>query len=164
MLTATLSYSPSLVRRATFAYLRRGFGTGGIVAFAFLVVLAAVVVTLDPWSWLAGAFAGATVVVGMLLAGLYLVHYRQAMAKLNRMGAPHAVLELTPTDLRVTSGAGSFSAPWHSFSGLWRFKDFWLLIIGKGQFMTLPLADLSSEAQELILAHVGSRTPMNARR
>ena len=87
------------------------------------------------------------------------MHYRHGMDKLRRMGQPHAVLELTASEVRVSSDAGSFSMPWSTFSGLWRFPDFWLLIIGRGQFMTLPLADLSDEAQSFISSRVGSKRP-----
>jgi hypothetical protein len=88
--------------------------------------------------------------------GLYFLHYRQGMAKLARMQQPQAVLELTATALTATSQAGAFSAPWSTFTGLWQFGGFWLLIVGKGQFMTLPLADLGEEAQTFIAARVGT--------
>jgi hypothetical protein len=158
MLKVTLHYSPALIRRAAFAYLRRGIGMGGFVALAGLIVAALLFVVFEPGSWLAGAVSGAVAVLILLLIGLYLVHYRQGMAKLARMGEPHAVLELTDTQLRASSQGGSFAAPWTTFSGLWRFTDFWLLIIGNGQFMTLPLADLSEEVQAFIASRIDGQT------
>ena len=162
MLTVTLHYSPALVRRSVFAYLRRGFGTGTLVALAGLVAAAVFLVLTEPGSWLAGAVSGAVAVLILLLIGLYVLHYRQGMAKLARMQQPHAVLqltesELTESELIASSQAGSFSAPWSTFTGLWRFTDFWLLIIGKGQFMTLPLADLTEEAQTFIASRIGAQ-------
>ena len=157
MLTVTLHYSPALVRRSVFAYLRRGFGTGGLLALAGLLVAAVFLVITQPGSWLAGAVAGAAAVLLLLLIGLYFLHYRQSMAKLARMQQPHAVLQLTESELTASSQAGSFSAPWSACTDLWRFSDFWLLIIGKGQFMTLPLADLSDEARTFIASHIGAQ-------
>jgi hypothetical protein len=157
MLTVTLHYSPALVRRSVFAYLRRGFGTSGFLALTGLLVAAVFLVITQPGSWLAGAVAGAVAVLLLLLIGLYLLHYRQGMAKLARMQQPHAVLQLTESELIASSQAGSFSAPWSTFTGLWRFSDFWLLIIGKGQFMTLPRADLSDDARTFIASHIGAQ-------
>ena len=155
MLTATLSYTPTLVRKAVFAYVRRSFGTGGMVAFAVVVAMDAYVVAADPWSWYAGVLSGATAILAFGIACVFFLHYRQALGKLKRMGEPHAVLELTETEFRVASQSGTFAVPWSTFSDLWQFEDFWLLIIGQGQFLTLPLADLSGEVREFLLAHVG---------
>jgi hypothetical protein len=142
MLIVTLRYSPSLVRRSAFAYLRRGFGTSALVALAALISGAFFLLVTEPGSWLAGAVFGAVAVLIALLLGLYLIHYRQGMAKLERMEQPQAVIQLTELELIVSSQAGSFTAPWSTFTGIWRFSDFWLLILGRGQFMTLPLVDL----------------------
>ena len=157
MLTVTLHYSPTLVRRSVFAYLRRGFGTGTHVALAGLVAAAVFLVVTEPGSWLAGAVSGAVAVLILLLIGLYLLHYRQGMAKLACMGQPHAVLQLTESELHVSSQGGTFSTPWGTFTDLWQFADFWLIVIGKGQFMTLPLADLTDEAQTFIASHIHAK-------
>jgi hypothetical protein len=71
------------------------------------------------------------------------------------MGEPHATLELSEAELRVSSRSGTFAAPWSTFADLWQFDEFWLLIVGQGQFMTLPTADLSEEAREFLLAQFG---------
>jgi hypothetical protein len=39
---------------------------------------------------------------------------------------------------------------------VWQFRDFWLLFFSPAQFITLPLADLDSEARDLILSRVRS--------
>lgn len=154
MLTVTLHYSPALVRRSVLAYLRRGFGVGGLVALGAIGVGAVTLAVSSPGSWLAGAAAGVVAILALLLLALYFLHYRYGMAKLARMGQPHAILQLTESALIASSSAGSFSAPWSAFTDLWQFTDFWLLIIDRGQFMTLPLADLTDEAQTFIAARV----------
>lgn len=154
MLTVTLHYSPDIIRRAVFAYLRRGFGPGSLAAFVGLAAAAVFLVVNDPGSWLAGAASGAVAVLILLLFGLYLLHYRQGMATLARMQQPHAILQLTDSALIASSQGGSFSVPWSTFTDLWRFTDFWLCIIGRGQFVTLPLADLTEEVQTFIASHI----------
>ena len=157
MLTATLTYTPALVRRSTFAFVCRSFGKGGFVALGLVVVLAAFLIASEPGTWQAGVMCGAAGVFFLFFVGAYFLHYRQGIAKLRRMGKPHVFLELTDTELRGTSEAGSFSTPWSTFSALWQFSDFWLLIIDTNQFITLPLAELSPEVQEFLHSHVGDK-------
>jgi len=155
MLTVTLHYSPAIVRRSVFAYLRRGIGTGGLVSLGGGGAAALYLVVAHPTSWYSGVVAGGVAILAAVFVGLYFLHYRQGMAKLARMGQPDATLRLTETELVVSSQAGSFSAPWSTFTALWQFKDLWLLLIGNGQFLTLPLADLSDEARSFIASRVG---------
>ena len=95
MLTATLTYTPALVRRSTFAFVCRSFGKSGFVALGLVVFLGAFLVASEPGTWQAGIICGAAGVLFLFLVGVYFLHYRQGIAKLRRMGKPHAVLELT---------------------------------------------------------------------
>ncbi|NTW99045.1 MAG: YcxB family protein [Geobacteraceae bacterium] len=156
MLTVTLHYTPDLVRRAVFAYLYRGFSMRGRVALAGLIVGTLLLFVFAPGSWEAGAAAGAVAVLVLLVIALYRLHYRQGMAKLERMRSPSATLDLTDAEFRVIAYSGTVSAPWSRITDLWRFTDFWLLIIGNGQFMTLPMADLTDEAKRFIASHIGA--------
>ncbi|QQR75018.1 MAG: YcxB family protein [Holophagales bacterium] len=149
-----LSFTPGIVRRATLAYLRRGLGLGGAVGLLAVVGAAALLVALRPGSWLSGVATGAALVLALLVVGLYLLHYRRGIAKLRRTGSRPVQLELSDTELRVTSEGGSLATPWSTFEELWQFPDLWLLILGRGQFMTLPLAGLSREARELLAKRV----------
>lgn len=154
MHTATLTYTPSLVRRAALAYVRHGIGLGGAVALLCVLAGTGLLLVAQPSSWLAGVACGVAAVLFALIVGLYVVHYRQGLAKLQRLGEPHAFLEITQTELRVSSQGGSFSVPWASFSAIWRFSDFWLLILGHGQFMTIPLATLTPKARAFLSSHI----------
>src|SRR4051812_797956 len=107
MITATLSYTPSLVRRAVFGYLRRRFGRNGLIALAGVVALDAYLIATDPRSWPTAFLLGATALLVFGLACMYLIVYRQASGKLARMGEPHAVLELSEDELRASSGSGT---------------------------------------------------------
>lgn len=158
MLTATLNYTPALVKAAAFGYVRRGLGLGSAIAFAAVIAGAVALALSGPSAWETGAALGAACVLVFLLIGIYLLHYRQGMAKLRRMGSHQATLEFSDASLKVSSGAGSSTLPWTTFSEVWRFPKFWLLIIGQGQYMTLPLADLSPEVQAFILVHIHPRT------
>ncbi len=158
MLTATLTYTPALIRRSTWAFVCRSFGKGGFVALGLVVVAGAYLVASQPGTLQTGIICGAAGVLSLLVVGSYFLHYRQGIAKLQRMGKPHAVIELTDAEFRVSSQAGTFSTPWSTFSALWQFKDFWLLIIGTNQFMTLPLDDLSPEVKAFISSRVGIKS------
>lgn len=153
-LFADLHYSPALVRQASLAYVRRGLGVSGWIAVACMIMGLAIMMILNPGSWWAGAALGAVAVLMLLLIGIYVLHYRVGIAKLKRMGRPHATLRLTDAEFLVSSGAGTFSVPWATFTDLWRFPNFWLLVFGRGQFMTLPLQDLNADIRIFIESRV----------
>lgn len=67
---------------------------------------------------------------------------------------PHATISLTGTEFRVVTKTATFSTIWSTFTELWRLPDFWLLIMGKGQYITLPTADLTPQARDLIVARI----------
>lgn len=159
MITITLHYTPALVRRSVFAYLCRGLGMRTFVALVGTLAATVFLAVSQPESWLTGAVSGAVAVVIVLIIALYFLHYRHGMAKLSRMGQPQAILQLTESGLQISSQAGSFSAPWSTFADLWCFSDLWLLIIGRGQFITLPLADLNDEARLFIASRIRSQRP-----
>ena len=154
MLVADLHYTPALVRRATFAYIRRGMGTAGVFSIACVIIGAFFLGTINPGSWLSGVITGAAVVLLASIVGVYLLHYRLGMAKLRRMGTPHAVLRVDDSAFLVSSQSGTFSVPWETFSDVWRFPEYWLLIWGRGQFLTLPLDDLSDEIRSFISSRI----------
>jgi|GEM_PF-5943351 len=150
--TITLNYTPRLVRAAALAYVRRGLGAGSLWAVAALLAAGAFLTVSDPGGVMSGVFYGAVAVLLAAVAGLYLVHCRRGLARLARMRHPQAVLELGEDGIRVTTQTSTFSTAWSSIEALWRFREVWLLVLGAGQFMTLPVADLSAEAKARLAA------------
>jgi hypothetical protein len=153
---ATLEYSEHLVREAVFAYWSRTIGTGFFIALALLLGCLAFLIWDGDRSWFVGAL-GTTFLfaIGFALA-VYLVHLRNAMAKFRAMGVPVATLSLDETCFSISSGLGNSSLHWSAVSEIWRFPSFWLLLFSKAQFVTIPLAKVSFEAQALILSRVSS--------
>ena len=148
-----LTYSPTLVRLAAFAFVRRGIGNLAILGPVFLVVGAALSFS-RPYGWLGGMWCGVAGVLLALIVGVYFAHYRHGMAKLRRMKVPHALISLTEEEFSAKADSGSWSVPWRTFRALWQFPDFWLLIIGTNQYITLPAAQLPEDARTFILTFV----------
>ncbi len=154
MYTVTLAYTPALVRAAVFAYLRRALGPGTFLALGAVVLGTGAMLLHDPFSWASGIMLGATLMLLLLFLFVYGLHYRRSMRILRRMGNARARITLTETTFEAASEAGTSAIPWTAFEAVWTFPGFWLLILGGGQFMTLPLADMNSEIRAFILSRI----------
>lgn len=152
----TLEYTESLLREAVFAFWRRTVGAGYFVALGLLLCSLVFLVWSGDRSWFVGALGTFFVLgVGFALV-VYFVHLRNAMAKFRGMGAPVATLSLDDASFSMSSGLGSASLHWSAVTELWRFPSFWLLLFSKAQYVTVPLATVSSEAQAFIVSRVSA--------
>ncbi len=153
---AVLAYSPSLVRKATFAYWRRVVGIRFLMAL--ILVGAALVYSLSQGdkSWVVGVEASVLVMGIAFVSTLYAVHYRNGMAKLKDMGVPEATFTAEQESFVVASGAGGVNLKWSSVTEVWCYAEFWLVLLSKAQFFTLPLSGLSAEMQAFVLERVKS--------
>jgi hypothetical protein len=153
-LRATLTYSPSLIRQAVWAFWRRVVGLQFPAALILVTIGLVALLRSGDRSWRVGV-AASILILGMLfMVALFFIHYRNSTQKLRAMGTPQAELIATHSSLSVSSGAGSASLPWSSVSEIWQFPTFWLLLFSKNQFATLPLADISAELREFMLQRV----------
>lgn len=148
-----LTYTPAIVRQAALAFVRRGMGGLALLGMAWLIFGAALSLNRH-YSWLGGMWCGISAVLSILVVGICVTHYRRGMARLRRMKVPHAVISLSQAQFSASADSGSWSVPWTTFSAVWRFRDFWLLVIGTSQYVTLPLAPLSEEARSFIVSRV----------
>ena len=105
-------------------------------------------------SWFVGVLATVLAIGISFVVAVYVVHYRNGLDKLKAMGDPEATFTASESSFSVSSGAGSSTLPWSSVIEVWRFSSFWLLLFSKAQFITLPIADITPEAQVFILHHV----------
>jgi hypothetical protein len=158
--SATLTYTPALVRQGVWAFWKRAVG---ITLPLTLVLLTAYLVSLvrgGNTTWLVGVF-GSIVALGYgYLVALYVVRLRHEMAVLRAMGSPQATLEIADHGFTVASGAGQASLPWRSVQAIWCGPGFWLLYFSSSQFMTLPTNDLPEAMQAAIrerVRHHGGR-------
>ena len=150
----TLIYTEPLLRQAVWRFWRRSVGWGFFVA---LVLLAGVVLFL--WwrgdrSWLLGA-TGTVLVLGLVvIAALYVSHFRNTLGTFRAMGPATATMQMDEASFTVSSSLGSTTMPWTAVNELWQFPDVWLLMYSKAQFSTLPLASLPPDVQSFILQRV----------
>jgi hypothetical protein len=105
-------------------------------------------------SWRTGVLATILAVTIALIVAIYVLHYRNALQKLTAMGKPQAMLSASESSLTLSSGAGSATLPWSAVTEIWRFESCWLLLFSKAQFVTVPLADMTAECADYILARV----------
>lgn len=151
---ATLSYDRTLIRQAVASFCWRIVGVRYVVALALVAGSLAFLVRDGSASWLVGVL-GSVLALGVAFpVALYVTHHRNALHKLKAMGAPLGTLEASATALSFSSGAGTATLPWSAVSEVWRFDAYWLLLLSKSQFVTLPLADVSPEAAEFIRTRV----------
>lgn len=154
--TATLVFSESIVRRATFAFWRRTVGPVFPLLLAALAAYVAYQASHGDRSWGLGVL-GAVVFGGLLfLPALFFVHYRNGQQKLRDMGDMQAKIEACGDGFTVSSGIGSSTLRWSSVQAVWRFDGFWLVLFSKAQFMTLPLGDMAPEMRAFIIDRVAA--------
>ncbi len=151
---ATLTFSDSIVRKATFAFWRRTVGVGFPLVLVVMAACGAYLWSSGDRSWQIGV-TGAVLVVGQVfLVALYVVHYRNGRQKLREMGTPTAEIAADDEGFTISSGIGSSTLKWSAVQTVWRFEGFWLVMFSKAQFMTLPLGDMAPEMQAYILERV----------
>ncbi|MCB2018127.1 MAG: YcxB family protein [Hydrogenophaga sp.] len=151
---ATLNFTPALVRRAVWAYWTRSVG---ITWPLMLVLLTAYIVHLvreGNTHWTVGVF-GTLVAMGYVyLAAIYWAHLRQGMDRLSAMGTPQGTLAMDEAGIALTSGAGQSRLPWHTVQEVWRYPDFWIVLLSRSSYFTLPLVDLPEDMRAELLARV----------
>jgi hypothetical protein len=154
-------YTEPLVRAAVNAFfwrtLRRRFGLSGVFALVVTLIALGFLVLGGDRSWVVG-FAGACVLfVVLVFAAGYIAHYRNTTGRLERMARPEARFVFTDADLSVTSDVGSASLAWSSVREVWAFPKFWLFLLSRSQFLTLPIEG----AGEDVLALIRSKTTVS---
>lgn len=151
---ATLRYDRTLIRHAVASFCWRVVGQRYVVALALVAAPLVFLIRGGNASWLVGVLASVVALGIAFPVALYATHYRNALRRLDAMGAPLGTLEASDASLSLSSGAGTATLPWSAVSEVWRFDTYWLVLLSKSQFVTLPLAGLSPEAAEFIRARV----------
>lgn len=146
-----LHYSEALVRRAAWSFWRRITGWRYFLALALLLASLIHSVANGDRSWWVGMCASVLGLSLIFAMALYFIHFRGAITRFRRMRSPEATFEAGADRFRITSDVGSSELSWSAVTEIWQFADYWLLFFSRAQFITLPLADLDHEAQELVL-------------
>ncbi|QNH15267.1 hypothetical protein HEP74_00385 [Xanthomonas sp. SS] len=151
---ATLRYDRTLIRQAVASFCWRVVGLRYLVALALVAGSLVFLVRGGNASWWVGVLAGVLALGVVFPVALYAIHYRHSLLRLDAMGAPLGTLEASEASLSLSSRAGTTTLPWSAVCEVWRFESYWLLLLSKSQFVTLPLADLTPEAAEFIRTRV----------
>ncbi|MEO7875163.1 MAG: YcxB family protein [Dokdonella sp.] len=149
-----LHYNKPLVLQAVRGFWWRVVGWRFLGALALVAVGLIVSLCNGDTSWVVGVLGSVLVFAIAFVVALYVVHYRNALYKLNALGSKPATLEASETSLSLSSAAGTATLPWAAVSDVWQFKTCWLLVLSKSQFVTLPLASLPPELAQFVLARV----------
>ncbi len=145
-----LHYSEPLIRSAVWAFWRRVTGWRYFVAIALVLGSCIYSISSGDRSWWVGVSASVLCLAIIFALALYVIHYRGAITRFRRMQSPVATFEARSDHFRVTSDLGSSELSWSAIVEIWQFPEFWLLFVSRAQFITLPLADLDSEARDFI--------------
>jgi hypothetical protein len=155
----TLTYNEPLIRHAVFSYWRRSSGILFVPVLIAMTIWCVVLIVQGDASWQTGAF-GTVIGFGFLISGsVYVVQYKNALAKLQDMGSPHAKFRAEEATFTFESGIGASTLQWSTVKEIWKCKNVWLMLFSKAHFSTLPLADISPEMlafiEERVLAAGG---------
>jgi hypothetical protein len=151
---ATLKYTEHLVARAVRSFWLRAVGYSGVVAALAILAFLAWRITDGDRSWVVGVIAACALVSVVMPAALYVVQYRNSMSKLREMKQPIAELVANGDSLTLSSDLGSSTLKWGGVTEVWCFRDFWLLLISRSQFVTIPLDGMSEEVKSFVLEKV----------
>jgi hypothetical protein len=157
---ATLHFSEALVRSAVLSFWKRSIGWKFVIAIAICGASLAFLILSGDRSWRVG-ITGAVLAFGIGLGALlYFVHLRNSLTKLRSMKEPVGTFKAETDSYTVSSDLGSSTVVWSTIQEIWKFETYWLLLLSRAQFMTLPLADVPEEMQACIQERVAaSRTP-----
>lgn len=146
-----LHYTEALIRSAVWSFWRRAAGWRYFLAMALLLASLIYSVAHGDRSWWVGVSATVLCLAIIIAIAPYFIHYRGAITRFRRLRSPEATFEVGADRFRITTDVGTSELSWSTVTEIWQYPDYWLLFFSRAQFITLPLADIDSEAQELIL-------------
>ena len=149
-----LIYSEPVMRQAVFGFWRRTLGVSFPTAVLVLAVCLVWQIFQGERSWIVGALGTILAVGAAMMVAIYVVHYRSTMARFREMGKPEATFRADEATFTVSTGIETSTVQWRAVKEVWQFRDSWLLLFSKAQFITLPTACLPSEMQAFILDRV----------
>lgn len=155
----TLRYSEPLLRAAVRAFCVRAVVRGlGLRFFVVLVIVIACVTALlaqGARGWAVPLMLSALLFVALFIVSIYVAHFRNTLGTFRRMRRPESTLSFDEEQFTLASELGSATLPWSAVTEVWRYPRFWLLLLSRNQFVTLPIECLDQNAQELITRKTG---------
>jgi hypothetical protein len=149
----TLRYSERLVRAAVRSFVLRAVGREALMA-AVCALVAAIAWLYGERGWGFGFLCGMMTVALVLPVIVFAEHYRRSIGTFRRMRSKEATLTYDENTFTLSSDLRSSTLPWSSIKQVWRFDEFWLLLLSRAQFMTLPLDGLDESTRDWIVRTV----------
>lgn len=148
----------ALVKRAHLAFVRRDFN----FTFEFFIETLAIFAALSAVGFLFGGM-WRNVGIGIFVFGFCLALWhgwsvylllrdkiRRSRRILSRLSQPLYRYYFSEEGIRVETELGSSRSAWKSFPRLSRFPGIWLLFTNENEYCVLPVAQMSSDARQLI--------------
>ncbi len=154
----TVTYTEELARQAVRAFfwrtLRSRFGWLGLLALLLVTTALAGALWLGDRSWFVGFLAACLLSAILIFAVGYSAHMRNTLGRFRQMTSRQANFVFRDADFTITSQLGSATLQWSAVSEVWAFPAFWLLLLSKAHFVTLPLQGVSESALAFVRARV----------
>ena len=90
----------------------------------------------------------------MIAMGATVALRRQLLHNFRKLGGPPAPFRADSSGFTIASPVTTQTYAWSLVTEVWRFPDFWLLMFGRNNFITLPLDSLSAELRAFVLERV----------
>jgi hypothetical protein len=155
----TLRYNEPLLRAAVRAFcvraIVRGLGLRFFVVLAIAIACATGLVAQRERGWAVPFMLATLLFVVLFIVSIYVAHMRNTLGTYRRMRRPEGTLSFDEEQFTLASELGSATLPWSAVTEVWRYPRFWLLLLSRNQFVTLPVECLDQRAREFITRKTG---------
>ncbi len=87
----------------------------------------------------------------------YRRHLRKSLARLAGQKSYQVTYGLEEKKLKVTSETDTKTVKWSDFTGLWRFRDYWLLRTSRTGYLILPVGTVGADDLTFIKNKIGKK-------
>lgn len=148
--TATIKYDRPLVRRALNRFMVKRLGKPFFLIFPAVTIFLLFSYFTSSWTWPLTYIAIALAAGLAFLLFVYFARLRASEGFFDKANDPTVTLRFTTEGVRTESDLGSTDLKWQVFDEILKFHDVWLLVYAKSGYMTLPLAQLTSDCSQFI--------------
>jgi len=141
----TVKYTKDIILHAAACFLRRTFGISGFIALIFVTVLGVGLLVSGIRTWYTMLFVSLSVVMTAIIIFVYVIYRKRAATSLEQLDDGKVLFQITEDNITISNRLGTSSVKWEAFQQLWQFKQVWLLIVSKGQYVTLPVDQFPNE-------------------
>ncbi|WP_444893316.1 YcxB family protein [Microbulbifer sp. TRSA001] len=145
-----LKYSPALLQSAAVSYIKQLIGPVFPVVFIGLSIYSGIQVYNEDYSWRVGLAGGGVFIVGAIIISLFIGHLKHAKTTANELRNGETIFGLSESGISFSSPLGFAEIPWGQISSLHQHKDFFILLVNRGNYTSVPLASIDDEAMEFI--------------